>query len=104
LSKADEQKLTEQNFELTFGTNYVGHFLLTYLLLDLLKKSSPSRIVNVSSTVYKYQRQPLDLTPEPDLRGRVYPALQGYFISKLANIMHARELARRLAGVIEMLI
>jgi len=98
LSKEDEQKLTEQNFELIFGTNYVGHFLLTYLLLDLLKKSSPSRIVNLSSSSYTYQQKPLDLTPHPDHRGKVYPALSGYFISKLANIMHVRELARRLAG------
>ena len=41
---------TKQKFHQTFGTNHVAPFLLTYLLLDLLKKSAPSRIVNVSST------------------------------------------------------
>ena len=44
-----EEYKTKQGFNMVTGVNYVGHFLLTYLLLDLLKKSVPSRVVNVSS-------------------------------------------------------
>ncbi|XP_069135785.1 retinol dehydrogenase 12-like [Argopecten irradians] len=90
--------LTSQRFELVFGTNYVGHFLLTYLLMDLLKISSPSRIINVSSFMHKLHRSALDFDPGPNKEGMRYPNLVAYRCSKLANVMHARELAKRLAG------
>src|SRR5205823_5514278 len=56
---AGQRGLTTSGFELAFGTNHVGHFLLTNLLLDRLEASAPARIVNVSS-VGHYQARGID--------------------------------------------
>lgn len=85
---------TEDAFEMQFGVNHLGHFLLTNLLLDLLKKSSPSRIINVSSLAHEKGKIHLD-----DINlDKSYDPVKSYRQSKLANIMFTRELARRLAG------
>ena len=87
---------TEEGFELTFGVNHIGHFLLTDLLLDRLKQSAPSRVVVVSSDAHKGARKGLDFD---DLQSeRRYRWMDAYSKSKLANIYFARELARRLDG------
>ncbi|KAK3583185.1 hypothetical protein CHS0354_025704 [Potamilus streckersoni] len=86
---------TKQGFDLTFGTNYLGPFLLTYLLLDLLRSSAPSQIVNVSSHMHWFCFRQLNFSSETQ-NGVQYPYLKGYEISKLGNVMHARELAKRL--------
>ena len=92
------QAQTKDGFELMFGVNHLGHFLLTELLLDLLKASAPSRIVNLSSVVHAgspKKRITLDLDGW-DFKTR--PAGGGYGESKLANLLYAKELAQRLEG------
>jgi retinol dehydrogenase 14 len=85
---------TEDGFERTFATNHLGYFLVTNLLLDVLKKSAPARIVNVASTAHKYAR----LDPNAWVTGRDFSAFGAYANSKLANILFTYELARRLEG------
>jgi NAD(P)-dependent dehydrogenase (short-subunit alcohol dehydrogenase family) len=93
---AGQQGVTSDGFELTFGTNHLGHFLLTNLLLDKLKESAPSRIVNVSS-VGHYQARGFDWDAlRQPTKG--FTAMGEYAVSKLANVLHAQELARRLEG------
>jgi NAD(P)-dependent dehydrogenase (short-subunit alcohol dehydrogenase family) len=87
---------TVDGFELTFGTNHVGHACLTLLLLPLLRSSAPSRVVVTSSELHEKGRFVL---PEPDWQLRAksgsYSGMQAYNNSKLANLLFARELQRR---------
>ena len=87
---------TKQGWEVVFGVNHLGHFLLTYLLLDLMKASAPSRIINVSSLMHKLARFKHDLRKVDG----AYPDLNGYSASKAANVLHARELSKRLQGLL----
>lgn len=85
---------TEDGVETTMATNHFGPFLLTHLLIDLLKSSQPSRIVIVASELYRLARLNLDnLNPQSGL----FPAYY-YYVSKYANISWCMELARRLEG------
>ncbi|XP_062404616.1 retinol dehydrogenase 12-like isoform X1 [Sardina pilchardus] len=85
---------TEDGFEMQFGVNHLGHFLLTNSLLDLLKKSAPSRVVNVSSLAHRKGKMHFD-----DIHlDKDYEPFKSYRQSKLANILFTRELARRLSG------
>ncbi|RVE57621.1 hypothetical protein OJAV_G00218200 [Oryzias javanicus] len=85
---------TEDGFEMQFGVNHLGHFLLTHLLLDVLKRSAPSRVVVVSSKLYKHGDINFD-----DLNSeQSYDKGSAYSRSKLANLLFTRELARRLEG------
>ncbi|XP_067134946.1 retinol dehydrogenase 12-like isoform X3 [Centruroides vittatus] len=85
---------TQEGYEMQFGVNHLGHFLLTLLLLDRIKSSAPARIINVSSMAYKYGKIKFDdLNSEKD-----YKPIPAYCQSKLANIYFTRELAKRLEG------
>jgi retinol dehydrogenase-12 len=93
---AGQRGLTVSGFELAFGTNYVGPFLLTGLLLDRLRESAPARIVNVSS-IGHYRATGIDYEAvRQPTRSRT--GLPEYSVSKLGNVLHAQELARRLTA------
>ena len=87
---------TQDNFEMAMGVNHLGHFLLTNLLLDLLIKSAPSRIVVVTSAAHKYATKGLNL--ENINSELFYDRYEPYIQSKLANILFSKELARHLKG------
>jgi retinol dehydrogenase-12 len=90
---------TKQGFELTFGTNHLGHFLLTTLLLSRVR-AVKGRIVNVSSKAH-YDVKP-SATPIPwdalRQRTRTVTGLPEYAVSKLCNVLFTKELARGKAG------
>lgn len=93
---AGAKGLTKSGFELAFGTNHIGHFLLTQLLLDCIKQSTPARIVTVSSRAH-YRASGLDWAAlRQTTASRV--GLVEYSNSKLANALFSAELARKLAG------
>lgn len=91
---------TADGFETQFGVNHVGHFLLTNLLLDALKRSAPSRIVVLSSCAHDRIEGKTGHIDFDDLNfeRRRYHGWTAYTQAKLANLLHARELARRLDG------
>lgn len=90
----NKRVLTEDGFETTFAVNHLGYFLLTNLLLDLIKQSAPARIVNVASLAHKGGWINFD-----DLQSeREFRTMPVYRQSKLANILFTYELARRLEG------
>jgi NAD(P)-dependent dehydrogenase (short-subunit alcohol dehydrogenase family) len=94
------QSKTKDGFETQIGVNHLGHFLLTELLLDVLKKSAPSRIVVLSSAYHDFAQGREGHIDFDDLQfeRRKYDGWQAYAQSKLANVLHARSLAARLAG------
>ena len=88
--------VTKQGFELTFGVNHLGHFLLTRLLLDRLVSSAPARVVTVASDAHYGARGiDFDALRRP---ARGITGLPAYGVSKLCNVLFSAELARRTAG------
>ncbi len=86
--------LSRDGYEMTFAVNHLAPFLLTHLLLDLLKKSAPSRVITVASVAH--QRAKLDLD---NLQGeKHFTGYGAYALSKLGNILFTYELAERLQG------
>lgn len=88
-----DKAVSIDGIELTMATNHYGPFLLTHLLIDILKKSAPARIVVVASSFYRLASvnlsnlNPIDGTP-----------WHLYYVSKACNIMFTTELAKRLVG------
>ena len=93
---AGQRGTTKDGFEIQFGTNHLGHYLLTRLLLDRIKSSGPARIVNVASASH-YGAKAIDWAAlrEPT---KSTTAMREYGVSKLSNVLFTKELARRLEG------
>jgi len=88
------RQLSVDGIEMTFALNHLAYFLLTNLLLDTMKASTPARVINVSSDAHSRGKIDFD-----NLQGeRSYSSFGPYGNSKLANILFTTELARRLEG------
>lgn len=96
------QGLTKDGFEITFGTNHLGPFVFTEKVLPLVERAVQGRIVNVSSEGhYRHRAHAPGQVIDWDALRRPTPTVTGlpeYFVSKLCNVLHAKQLARRLAG------
>ncbi len=88
-----QRQLSVDGIEMTFALNHLAHFLLTNLLLDIIKVSAPARIINVSSDAHTSGKIEFD-----NLQGERAYGFKTYGNSKLANILFTMELARRLEG------
>lgn len=93
---AGQRGVTRDGFEIAFGTNHLGHFLFTNLLLDRMRTTGPGRVVNVASKSH-YQAKSIDFDAlrQPT---RSVTGLPEYAVSKLANVLFTKELARGKAG------
>ncbi|XP_034702949.1 short-chain dehydrogenase TIC 32 A, chloroplastic-like [Vitis riparia] len=97
-----EHAISEDGIEMTFATNYLGHFLLTKLLLNKMietakKTGVQGRIVNVSSTIHSWFSGDVIRYLGLITRNKSqYDATRAYAVSKLANVLHTKELAQRL--------
>lgn len=86
---------TRDGFELQMGTNHLGHFALTLQLLDRLKKTPGSRVVNVSSNAHKIGKIDFE---DIHWEKRKYSAVKAYGDSKIANLYFTAHLAKKLEG------
>lgn len=95
---AGKRGLTKDGFELAFGTNHLGHFLLTVMLAPRLRAAKSARVVTVSSKAHVGAKTGIDYALVRKSTQAV-GGLPEYGVSKLANIYFTKELARRLDGV-----
>ena len=91
-------RVTKDGYELIFQVNYISHFLLTLLLMEKLKKSAPSRIVNVSSLMHETRYADLQLDDFTLSEEKFVKIKSRYSQSKLAQVVFTRELSKRLEG------
>ena len=95
-------QFTEDGFENTFGTNHLGHFYLTLLMLEKLKKATPSRIVIVTSSLHDPEKRKRGAPPHLNFEDLqltepgAFNSFLAYSNSKLANLLFMYELNRRL--------
>lgn len=93
---AASKGLTKDGYEMAFGVNHLGHFLLTKLLLEHIKSSAPARIVTVASRAHVRSKAfEWEFLKQPT---RTVTALDEYAQSKLANVLFSAELGRHLQG------
>jgi NAD(P)-dependent dehydrogenase (short-subunit alcohol dehydrogenase family) len=90
----DQRQETEEGLERTFALNHISYFLLTNLLLDVLKASAPARVVNVSSGAHAMGK--LDFNDLQNQKSYSMGGFRAYGQSKMMNILFTYELARRL--------
>jgi len=95
-ASAEKRETTEDGFEIHMGVNHLGHFLLTQLLLEPLKKAAPSRIVTVSSMVHLSEKLDLDDLMSEKRKFKNSTPNPLYCNSKFANVLFTHELAKRL--------
>jgi len=89
-------RLTKEGIDIQFGTNHVGHFLLTMLLVDILISSAPSRVISVSSGAHQSFGGPrIEFANLPKVDEKDYRKFIAYQQSKLANILFAAEFSER---------
>lgn len=90
-----ERKMTDDGIEMSFAVNHLAPFLLTILLLDLIKASAPARIINVSSSAHKM----IKAVDFDNLKGeKEYDPFEAYALSKLGNVLFSEMLSRQLIG------
>jgi NAD(P)-dependent dehydrogenase (short-subunit alcohol dehydrogenase family) len=93
---AGARGLTADGFEMMFGVNHLGHFLLTQLLLQRIRESGPARIITVASRAHRRApRLDWDALRRPTQSAT---GIREYGVSKLANVLFSSELARRVRG------
>ncbi|KAH9774994.1 hypothetical protein KPL71_006264 [Citrus sinensis] len=101
---AHQHAISEDGIEMTFATNYLGHFLLTKLLLKKMIETAKAtgiqgRIVNVSSSIHGwFSGDMIRYLGQISRNKSHYDATRAYALSKLANVLHTKELAQRLKG------
>lgn len=97
VTSGDQPKRTKQGFEMMFGVNHLGHFLLTESLLDVINKTEGSRIVILSSIGHagSDKKRPKIYFDDLNYENRDFNRTEAYCESKLANLLYAKELAER---------
>lgn len=90
-----ERMVTDDGVEMSFAVNHLAPFLLTLLLIDLIKASAPARIINVSSSAHKM----IKAVDFENLQGELhYDPFEAYALSKLGNVLFSQLLSRKLSG------